>query len=208
MAKSQSRKKSQRKRMKQRLINMVGCSKSHKHNNSCSGCSKCGPNCHCGPNCNCPHNCPGNCYLNRRMKAGAGCGSTGCPVGGLTGGSLSNNPPGFPYEPWTFSKLGGIENTGYLNNSSTIGGYIYKGKHHSKKHSKSFTKGKSKLRSSRTFKHYKYNGGGLIPTDINNLFSGIKYNFQTASNALSGYKPPVDPTVYKGQLETKTRLYI
>ena len=75
---------------KQKVINMIGCSKKHKHNTSCKkdlGCPNCGPNCHCGPNCNCPHPCPGSCYLNRRkkmQKGGSGCGSCGCPVGGLT----------------------------------------------------------------------------------------------------------------------------
>jgi len=196
MAKSQSRKKSRRKIMKQKPINMVGCSKPHKHNKLCtntnnSSCPNCGPNCHCRPNCNCPHNCPGNCYLNRRMKAGAGCGSTGCPVGGLTGGNLLNNPPGFPYKPWTLPKLGGMEDTGYLNNSATIGGYKYsRGKHYSKKYSKSNTN------KSKSFKHYKYKGGGEF---IN--------NFKVAANAIRGYPPPTDPTVYKDQLvNTRVRL--
>jgi hypothetical protein len=195
MAKSQSRKKSRRKRMKQKPINMVGCSKSHKHNKSCtntnnSSCPNCGPNCHCGPNCNCPHNCTGNCYLNRRMKAGAGCGSTGCPVGGLTGGTrliYTNNTSGVAYKPWTFSKLGGTEDTGYLNNSATIGGYKYsRGKHYSKKQYKSNTN------KYKTFKHYKYKGGGLVSELIN--------NFHVAANAIRGYPSPTDPTVYKDQL--------
>jgi hypothetical protein len=83
-----------RKTRKQKVINMIGCSKKHKHNKSCKNkkdlgnnvCPKCGPNCHCGPNCNCPHPCPGTCYLNRRMvkKGGSGCGSCGCPIGGLS----------------------------------------------------------------------------------------------------------------------------
>lgn len=203
-----------RKRIKQKTINMIGCSKSHKHNKSCSGCSKCGPNCHCGPNCNCPHNCPGNCYLNRRMKGGAGCGSTECPVGGLqsaarlrggsslTGSSILNNtPPGFPYNPSQNPGLQAIEDTGYLNKNNAIGGYIYKGKH-SKKQSKSFSRRKTKSHTnkskSKTFKHYKYKGGGLI--------SEIMHNFQTAANAIAGYPAPTDPTVYKDQLVNNTRL--
>lgn len=108
-----SRKRSRRSRKgtktrKQKIINMIGCSRKHKHSKSCnkkdlgSGCHNCGPNCHCGPNCKCPHNCPGTCYLNRRKmvkRGGQGCGSCGCPTGGLSyeamnkfGGSLNSSP--------------------------------------------------------------------------------------------------------------------
>lgn len=89
-SRSTSRRGVHAKTRKQKIINMVGCSKKHKHNKSCKkdlGCPNCGPNCHCGPNCNCPHPCPGSCYLNRRKKSqkgGQGCGSCGCPVGGFT----------------------------------------------------------------------------------------------------------------------------
>lgn len=91
---------------KQKKIVMIGCSKknkkSYKNNKVFStlgnkGCPNCGPNC--------PHPCPGNCYLNRRMKKhrggghGNGCGSCGCPVGGLTwekmkqfGGNMGSYP--------------------------------------------------------------------------------------------------------------------
>jgi hypothetical protein len=85
---------------KQKVYNMIGCSKKHKHIKSCNkkdlgtGCPNCGPNCHCGPNCKCPHPCSGSCYLNRRIKKGTqkggqGCGSCGCPVGGLTFGAMN-----------------------------------------------------------------------------------------------------------------------
>ena len=78
--------------MKQKVTVMRGCSNKTK---SCKdkkvfstlgnkGCPNCGPNCHCGPNCNCPHPCPGTCYLNRRLKGGAGCGSCGCPIAPLS----------------------------------------------------------------------------------------------------------------------------
>ena len=98
---------------KQKIINMIGCSKKHKHSNSCkikkdlgrgTECANCGPNCHCGPNCNCPHQCPGSCYLNRRKmikRGGQGCGSCGCPTGGLSYEAMnkfggSNNLNGAP----------------------------------------------------------------------------------------------------------------
>lgn len=106
MPKTRKYKTKKHKTKKQKIINMIGCSKKHKHSKSCKdkktlgNCSKCGPNCHCGPNCNCPHPCPGSCYLNRRksQRGGSGCGSCGCPVGGLTAkqmnqfGGLNDSP--------------------------------------------------------------------------------------------------------------------
>lgn len=194
--------KSRRRKMKQKTINMIGCSK------SCQNCgSKCPHECqNCGSKCShkCPHKCPRNCYLNRRIKGGSGCGSA-CPVGGLTkGGSLTKalyttyNPPGGAYKPWEDPSWQAIENTGYPN---IVGGYTYS-KSRTKSKSKSKNKAKSVKINSKTFKN-KHSGGGLIPTDINNLFSGIKYNFQSAANAINGYKAPVDPTVYKDQLVSK-----
>lgn len=198
-----------RKRMKQKTINMIGCSKSHKHTKSCFNsnkeCPNCGPNCHCGSNCNCPHKCPGNCYLNRR---GGGCGTTGCPVGGLlAGGNIAN---GHPYTPWKDPSLQMVQDTGYPFRNN-VGGYTYKNKYSKSKYSKSKnhkSKDKSfkKLYKSKTSRIYKYKGGSLIPTDISNLFQGITHNFQSASNALGGYKAPVDPTVYKEQLVLPKRL--
>lgn len=181
MGQSQSQSKRKR-RTKQKIINMIGCSKSHKHSKSCiTACKNCGPNCHCGPNCNCPHKCPGNCYLNRRMtKGGSGCGSGSCPVGGLTGlrgGSkfiyTNNTPPGFPYNPGANPGWQAIEDTGYRMN----GGFTYKRKHRN-----------TKLRTTKnkTFKHYKYNGGGL--------FDEIKHNFAVATNAIRGVPAPPDPS--------------
>lgn len=103
-----SRRRSRRNTRKQKVINMIGCSRKHKHNKSCKnkkvlGCPNCGPNCHCGPKCNCPHPCPGNCYLNRRMKnqkGGSGCGACGCPIGGLSYKAMNqfggSNPGSYP----------------------------------------------------------------------------------------------------------------
>jgi hypothetical protein len=120
------------------------------------------------------------------MKAGAGCGSTECPVGGLTGGNLS-------YKPWILPRLGGTEDTGYLNNNkNAIGGYKY-----------SRGKNKSSTNKSKTFKNYKYKGGGLV----GGLFGEFMNNFYVAGNAIRGYPPPTDPTVYKDQLvNTRVRL--
>ena len=217
--------KSLRKKSSQTPINMVGCSKAHKHNKSCSNntCSNCGPNCHCGPNCNCPHKCPGNCYLNRRIKGGSGCGSTGCPVGGLlTGGNTAYPVGNTAYVPWKDPTLQAIQNSGYLGKlTSTIGGYVYKsskskGKSIKSKSiksksikSKSIKSSKSKKnRNSRNFKNYKYNGGSLIPTNISNLGQSLQYNFASATNALGGYKSPVNPLPYEEQLSGSRLLRI
>ena len=80
--------KKSRKSRKQKVYMMKGCSKDVRKNKSKkvfsslgnSSCANCGPNCMCGPNCNCPHKCPGNCYLNKKLKGGAGCGPGGCPI--------------------------------------------------------------------------------------------------------------------------------
>ena len=69
---------------------------------------------------------------------------------------------------------------GYKNIGSIVGGYRY-----------------SKSDSSSSIKK---RGGGLIPTDLVNLGRDFSYNFKTAYNALNGYKAPVDPSPYKGQL--------
>ena len=124
---------------KQKVINMIGCSKKHKHNKSCKnmkdlGCPNCGPNCHCGPNCNCPHPCPGSCYLNRRKKSqkgGSGCGSCGCPIGGLTYKDMNKFGGAYNY-PKDFNKPVIIDGTnsggGFVNipgttqNGGTCGG--------------------------------------------------------------------------------------
>lgn len=90
-----SNKRRNKRTRKQKPFVMIGCSKKSKK--SCrnkkvfsslgnKGCPNCGTNCHCGTNCKCPRPCPGNCYLNRRIKkhrGGGGCGSCGCPIGGL-----------------------------------------------------------------------------------------------------------------------------
>ena len=43
-------------------------------------------------------------------------------------------------------------------------------------------------------------GGGLMPQDLVNLGRDFTYNFKSTYNALNGYKAPVDPSPYKGQL--------
>jgi len=73
-----------------------------------------------------------------------------------------------------------INDTGYLSKNSMVGGYRYD--------KKSCSSGALKK------------GGGLIPEDLVNLGRDFSYNFKSAYNALNGYKAPVDPAPYKGQL--------
>lgn len=75
---------------------------------------------------------------------------------------------------------------GYLDNRSLVGGYRY-----NKKLSRPMM-----YRSVAGSKK----GGGLVPQDLVNLGRDFSYNFKTAYNALNGYKAPVDPAPYKGQL--------
>ena len=49
-------------------------------------------------------------------------------------------------------------------------------------------------------KKCKNRGGGLMPQDLTNLGRDFAYNFKSTYNALNGYKAPVDPAPYKGQL--------
>jgi hypothetical protein len=94
--KSRKRSRKGTKTRKQKVYNMIGCFKKHKHSKSCvkdlgTDCPKCGPNCHCGPNCKCPHNCNGSCYLNRRIKKGGQCAM--CSIKQM-GGQEHNNVTG------------------------------------------------------------------------------------------------------------------
>ena len=202
----------------QKPVLMIGCSvpKVNTKNYLSLGnksCSKCGTNCHCGPKCNCHPNCPGNCYLNYKHKGGSGCGSPGCPIAPLSiqkmnqfGGTCQTcsniqlggkiPPPFVPANSaWgpSVNKWPGVDgprnylspyntnndpqlqmsmnNAGYNTKNSLVGG-----------------------------KKNKKIGGGIMPQDLVNLGRDYTYNFKSTYNALNGYKAPVDPAPYKGQL--------
>lgn len=78
-----------------------------------------------------------------------------------------------------------MNDAGYKTMNSMIGGYTY-----NKKHSSS-TKSSASISKK---------GGALVPQDLLNLGRDFNYNFTSAYNALNGYKAPVDPLPYKGQL--------
>lgn len=192
--------KSRRRRTrKQRPIMMIGCSKKNALRNK--SCPNCGPNCRCGAHCRCPKPCPGNCP---NKKGGSGCGSSGCPISpmswikmnkfggncsscGLHSGGGLNAVPG-PFvgkQPWTPSNWPGQNgiggDTNYLKQYNTNNDPALQ--------MKLYDTG--------------YKGGGLIPQDLLNLGRDFEYNFKTAYNTINGYKPPVDPAPYKGQLSPR-----
>ena len=78
-----------------------------------------------------------------------------------------------------------MNDAGYKTPNSMVGGYRYNDK--------------SPLSSKSSSKTYK-KGGGLIPQDLVNLGRDFTYNFNSAYNSLNGYKAPVNPLPYKGQL--------
>jgi hypothetical protein len=248
---------------KQKTFVMIGCSNKNKNKKSCKnnkvfsslGNKSCST---CCPNCNFRHDCPGNCYLNRRIKkqkGGTGCGSSGCPIGGLSykqmnqfGGDYASYPktlerpiiiqtpnkddpsnilgigqnggnffkeisamPGpFTGSAWEPNKLPGengfggdrnylksyagnitndpqlkmtMDGAGYKTMNSLVGGYTYD------KNSRPISYNTKSKR-----------GGGIIPQDLVNLGRDFTFNFKNAYNTLNGYKSPVDPAPYKGQL--------
>ena len=190
-----------KKTKKQKPIVMIGCSnKTH--------CNNCGKKCHC-INCKCEKNCYGNCYLNKSLKRQTG-GS--CGMCGQLGGT--NNPNPFVGNAWepnrlpgengitgdrNYYKLANVVNNPQqqmkLSDYEMMGGYTYD------KNKKSKTSLSTSLNLSK--------GGGFVPQDLINLGRDVSYNFNTAYNALNGYKPPIDPLPYKGQLtNTVNKFYI
>jgi hypothetical protein len=111
-----------------------------------------------------------------------------------------------------------MNDAGYNSIYSKVGGYRYDSKpstsssssssstlsSESETNSKSNSKSKSKSNSKSKSKTNSLKGGGLVPQDLVNLGSDFTFNLKSAYNAFNGYKPPVDPLPYKGQL---TNLY-
>lgn len=208
--------------MKQKIINMIGCSKKHKHNKSCKKSKDLGcPNCNCKSNSKCAH----NCSYQTRIKKG---GSSGDPVGGLTykqmntfggncggtcglqqmGGNASPIPASLIPGPFVGSSWGnsvnewpGMNGIGsdrnYLNSYAKSIGNDPQLKMSMAdagyKTPNSMIGGKNKKRRSQS-------GGGLIPQDLLNLGRNFTFNLHSAYNSLNGYNQPVNPMPYKDQL--------
>lgn len=84
------------------------------------------------------------------------------------------------------------DDSGYLTKNSMVGGYQYKNKK-TEDTSSSFSSNKKKSSSS-------MRGGGFIPQDLVNLGRDFSFNINSAYNATNGYKAPVNPSPYEGQL--------
>lgn len=203
--------KSRRRRTrKQRPIMMIGCSKKNALRNK--SCPNCGPNCRCGAHCRCPKPCPGNCPNTKGMrpntkgmrpnkKGGSGCGSSGCPISpmswnkmnnfGHSGGGLNPVPGQDVGKPWTSTHLPGQNGIGGDNN-------YFKPYNTNNDPALQMTSNASGYNNPNSKV-----GGGLVPQDLVNLGRDFGYNFGTAYNTINGYKLPVDPAPYKGQLSPR-----
>jgi hypothetical protein len=111
---------------KQRVYKMIGCNKKNKSCRNKEPCPTCGPNCHC-INCKCLKGCKGNCYLNRRLKGGSGCGPGGCPIPPLSWKQMqqfqggSGIPGPFVGQPWTANSWPG--QNGVSNDNNYLANY-------------------------------------------------------------------------------------
>lgn len=201
--------KSRRRRTrKQRPIMMIGCSLRNK------SCPNCGPNCRCGPHCMCPKPCPGNCP---NTKGGSGCGSSGCPISPMSwtkmnkfGGSNSHiSPVPGPFvgkQSWTSSDWPGQNGIGGDNNYLKPYNTNNDPALQMTSNASGYNTQNSKIGGNKRGGNKRggiNRGGGLIPQDLVNLGRDFGYNFKTAYNAINGYKPPVDPSPYKGQLSPR-----
>jgi hypothetical protein len=203
MPKRSNKRSNKRRTRKQKPVLMIGCSSSKKRNNKSHRNNKGGL---------CPK-CGSNCYLNHRYKGGAGCGSSGCPIAPLSIQQM-NNLKGGTCQTCSNIQLGGKIPPPFVPPNSPWGPNVHKwpgvdGVPNSRNYLSPYnTDNNPQLQMSMANAGYKTpnslvggkKGGGLIPQDFVNLGRDFSYNFKSAYNALNGYKSPVDPAPYKGQL--------
>ena len=185
-----------------------GCQ--HCGKKSCQHCGK--KSCqHCGRN---PHN------------GGSGCGSNGCPIApyqfggseytpilgiGQNGGNCSSCqvpqsggglvPGPFVGSAWNPNNLPGMNGiSGDRNYLSPVDVVKNPQQQMSMNNSGYNIMGGGYKKSKR--------GGGLIPQDLVNLGNSFKFGAESTINALNGYKAPVNPLPYKGQLISNNRIMI
>jgi hypothetical protein len=178
---------------KQKIYNMIGCSK---------GCSKsCSKGCkhiYC-KNVNCKH--MRSRSMSRKHMGGQGCGSTGCPIApyswnqmNMKGGNFykpaAHVPPPFVGEAWTPSIKGWPGVDGIDNNRNYLSNNLY---------DKGDPQTMMKLGGSKKVK-----GGGLLPQNLVDLGRGLEFNFKSVSNTLKGYDTPVSPLPYQDQFSNSS----
>ena len=226
MPKKSNKRSNKRRTRKQKTVLMIGCSsskkgnkKSHRNKKNFSSLGnksypKCGSKCHCGPKGNCSHNCPGNCYLNHSYKGGVGCGSPGCPISPLSvqqmnnqfGGTCSNIqlggkiPP--PFVPANSAWGPSVHKWPGVDGVPSSRNYLspYNTDNNPQQQMSMANAGYKTPNSLVGGKKCKNRGGGLMPQDLTNLGRDLSFNFKSTYNAINGYKAPVDPLPYKGQL--------
>jgi hypothetical protein len=96
-----------------------------------------------------------------------------------------------------------MNDAGYTTLNSMVGGYKYNKKNVLSRSKKSSSKSSSNSNSSSSSNRF-IKGGGLVPQDLVNLGNDFSFNLKSAYNALNGYKAPVDPLPYKGQLSNSS----
>ena len=216
---------------------MIGCSKKNKHTKtSCPNCGEnCYLNRRIkkhngGSGCG-----SGGCPIsplswNKMNKFGGGCASCGqnggnCDSCGQNGGGTLAPAPvpgpstGQPWGPQTneWPGMDGISGgRNYLSQVNVVAnpqqqmsmnGSGYVGKPNS------MVGGNKKLKKDGYKKGgYKKDGykkgGGFLPQDFVNLGRESIFNFKGMYNAMNGYKAPIDPSPYKGQLTGNNRIMI
>lgn len=190
---------------KQTPVLMIGCSSSKKVNKKSRRNNKGGLNKYCPK---CRTKCKVNCF-----KGGAGCGSSGCPIAPLSIQKM-NSLKGGTCQTCSNIQLGGKIPPPFVPSNSAWGSPVNKwpgvdGVPNSRNYLSPYnTDNNPQQQMSMNNAGYKTpnslvggkKGGGLIPQDFVNLGRDFSYNFKSAYNALNGYKPPVDPAPYKGQL--------
>ena len=154
------------------------------------------------------------------LKGGAGCGSPGCPISPLSIEQM-NSQKGGTCQTCSNIQLGGRIPPPFVPSNSAWGPTANKwpgvdGVPNSRNYLSPYNpdnnpqqqmsmadagyKTPNSLVGGKKNKKLLKKGGGLIPQDFVNLGRDFSYNFKSAYNSLNGYKPPVDPSPYKGQL--------
>ena len=218
-------------------IVMIGCSKTNKHMKQiCPNCSgncylnRClkkhkGGSSGCGSSA-CPIAPLSLDKMNKFVGGCASCGQNGgncasCQNGGNCascqngGGSLAPAPVPGPFigqQPWgpQTNEWPGVDGiSGGRNYLSPVNVVANPQQQMSMADSGYIGKPNSMVGGNKKLKKGGYKkGGGFLPQDFVNLGRESIFNFKGMYNAMNGYKAPIDPSPYKGQLTGNNRIMI